>query len=130
MSGLACGVPQGSVLGPLLFLIYTSNVEKVFARPGFQVYAYADDLQAYISCLPSHQDVAVQRFQDFTKESLCLNPDKTEFTWLSSLRKLDMISITSFSLLGNTIYASDTDRDLGVILDPSLNLTVVSIFPS
>jgi len=91
MSGqcdLVCGVPQRSVLAPLLFLIYTSNVEKLFARHGFQVHAYADDLQAYTSCLPSHQDVAVQRFQDCTKDllnwmssrRLCLNPDKTEFT--------------------------------------------------
>jgi len=52
---------------------------------------------------------------------LCLNSDKTVFTWLGSPRKLDMFSITSFNLLGNIIHGSDTVRDLGVIHNRSPN---------
>jgi len=48
------------------------------------------------------------------------NSSKTKFTWLDSPRKLEMISITSFNLLGNIIHQSDTVRDIGVILDLSL----------
>ena len=43
------GVPQGSVLGPQFFIIYTGPIAGIVKKHGLQVHLYADDIELYIS---------------------------------------------------------------------------------
>ena len=46
-SMVTCGVPQGSVLGPILSIAYSAEVIGIVEQHGFNVHAFADDLQVY-----------------------------------------------------------------------------------
>ena len=127
---LNCGVPQGSVLGPVLFLLYTSEVLNIIEQQGFSVHAYADDLQIYAYTTKAHRHLLKQRLSDcvlsvktwMDSNRLKLNPSKTELIWLGSARKYSDIYDDSLRLCGSEIRFSKTVKNLGVIIDNSLTL--------
>ena len=82
---LCSGIPQGSVLGPLIFIIYSADVIRIIQECGFKAHAYADDLQIYAQTDPMHTTQLMSRFSScmdkvndwMASNRLCLNPSKT-----------------------------------------------------
>ena len=53
LSAVLFGVMQGSVMNPLLYLLYTAELSLVVTRHGLNLHQYADDTQVYVSTVAS-----------------------------------------------------------------------------
>lgn len=124
------GVPQGSVLGPLLFTLYINDISSVLEH--CQYHLYADDLQVYTYSRPDSLNERLSSLNDdllsisnwARKFGLNLNPDKTQAILLGQQRLLSSINMNtlqSVSLNNTIIPFSITVKNLGIYFDSNMN---------
>ena len=122
LAPLNTGVPQGSVLGPLLFTLYTTPISYLLQDSSMSFHLYADDTQLYISFSP-HDHLDSLRHLSATLDSvytwlsanrLVVNPSKTEYLLIGSKFQRSKLISSSVIFKGNILSPTPTARNLGV----------------
>ena len=128
---LTYGVPQGSILGPLLFIMYTHDMSKI--APENKVIVYADDTTVLVSGrnlteAKQHSNDILNRFEQyFTLNKLSINPTKTKYMIYKpsvrgkrSRRLLYDLTNTKIEMNGVLLEQVQSIRFLGVIINDKL----------
>ena len=126
----ACGVPQGSVMGPFLFNIYVRNLIMMLESLGFTIHGYADDHQVLFSFQIDFQVAVVRNSIPncldhiatwMNKHFLKLNPSKSQVIIFCPKDKVGQFVFDRVMLSdGSFIQVSNEAYDLGVTLDSQL----------
>ena len=126
---ITCGMPQGSIDGPLAFLIYINDLPNYVTH--CKVNMYADDTVIYyasnstndiVNCINEDLNVISNWLQS---NKLSLNADKTEFMLIGSRQRLqsvkDDIHNVTVTINGTNIKRVNECKHLGVIIDDILS---------
>ena len=126
---LQFGVPQGSVLGPLLFCLYISPLEQIFAVHDLKAMLYADDTQLYVVLEESTTTTTVERVNKClcdiklwsTSNKLVLNESKTEIIHIHSKHRNMINTLPQIVVNSAPIYLTSDARNLAVVFADNLH---------
>ena len=124
-SPVVSGVPQGSVLGPLLFIIFINDLTKCCINDNCKIYVFADDAKC-LSRIKSYQDCeilqstlnAIESWSNEWQLSLALNKCKV----ISFYCRKAIVNF-QYSLFNFTLSYVDNITDLGIILTSDLSFS-------
>ena len=129
---IGTGVPQGSLLGQLFYVLFTADVLEVAGRAGAGVQQYAEDTQAYLHCKASEAMHAltelvntITEIKDWMSSNrLKLNPSKTQYIWIGNKMQLAKIDRRALLQRYPGIVFETSVMDLGVVIDEELKMDV------
>ena len=126
------GVPQGSILGPILFLLYISEIESIAKLHGFKIHIYADDMQLYISFQHCNTLETISNIEHclrhikvwMSNNFLKINESKTKFMIITPHNYCrDSLSDVCVSFGGSIILPSTEAANLGVTFDSKMTFS-------